>query len=200
MNNESYTFAVFFSFFLIFNGFLPLDLAVGFTIVKLFYVGRLALDTKMIDEERSLQTGQIEGCKVKNLETLQDFSLVNNIFCDKTGTLTKNILVFKKFSVMGQVLDRDMFKSIEEYSKGIQEAAKMTKEGFSERFLNFFRCLVICHDVIQVRVRDSKDEEQYSGASQDEVTFLEMCKRIGFARFVERDSNVIKIEIDGKIE
>lgn len=172
----------------------------GFTIVKLFYVGRLALDTKMIDEERSLQTGQIEGCKVKNLETLQDFSLVNNIFCDKTGTLTKNILVFKKFSVMGQVLDRDMFKSIEEYSKGIQEAAKMTKEGFSERFLNFFRCLVICHDVIQVRVRDSKDEEQYSGASQDEVTFLEMCKRIGFARFVERDSNVIKIEIDGKIE
>jgi magnesium-transporting ATPase (P-type) len=200
VNNESYTFAVFFSFFLIFNGFLPLDLAVGFTIVKLFYVGRLALDTKMIDEERSLQTGQIEGCKVKNLETLQDFSLVNNIFCDKTGTLTKNILVFKKFSVMGQVLDRDMFKSIEEYSKGIQEAAKMTKEGFSEQFLNFFRCLVICHDVIQVRVRDSKDEEQYSGASQDEVTFLEMCKRIGFARFVERDSNVIKIEIDGKTE
>jgi hypothetical protein len=50
---------VFFSFFLIFNGPIPLDLAVSFTMVKLVYVTRLNNDVKMIDEERSAETGEI---------------------------------------------------------------------------------------------------------------------------------------------
>ena len=100
--------------------------------VKLVYVGRLANDVEMIDEERSAQTGEIQGCKVKNLEALQDFSLVNNVFCDKTGTLTKNILIFKKLSVMGQTLDVDSFANLEGFAKGLQEASQMNKAGFNE--------------------------------------------------------------------
>ena len=56
--------------------------------------------------------------------------MVNNVFCDKTGTLTKNILVFKRFSVMGQVLDKDQFASTDEFAKGIHEASKMEKDNF----------------------------------------------------------------------
>jgi len=59
VENEHYTGKVFFSFFLIFNGPIPLDLAVSFTMVKLVYVTRLNQDVKMIDEERSEQTGEI---------------------------------------------------------------------------------------------------------------------------------------------
>jgi len=44
----------------------------------------------MVNEEKSISSGQIKGCKAKNLELLQDFAKVNNLFCDKTGTLTKN--------------------------------------------------------------------------------------------------------------
>ena len=42
--------------------------------------------------------------------------------------------------------------------------------------------------------------ENYSGASQDEVTFLEMCKKSQYGRFIERDSNIVKIEIEKKEE
>ena len=52
-----------------------------------------------------MESGVIKGCNVKNLELLQDFTLINNIFCDKTGTLTKNILVFKKFSFKNTIYE-----------------------------------------------------------------------------------------------
>ena len=78
------------SFYLIFNGLIPLDLAVTFILVKLFYISRLTGDADMVDIEKSTEAGKIKGCKVKNLEILQDFALINHIFCDKTGTLTKN--------------------------------------------------------------------------------------------------------------
>lgn len=66
------------------------------------------------------------------MEALQDFSLVNNVFCDKTGTLTKNILIFKKLSVMGQSLDVDSFINLDEFAKGLQQASQMNKPGFNE--------------------------------------------------------------------
>ena len=58
-------------------------------------------DPVMVNEEKSLAVGEIKSCSVKNLELLQDFSMINNIFCDKTGTLTKNILIFNSMVVDG---------------------------------------------------------------------------------------------------
>jgi magnesium-transporting ATPase (P-type) len=54
------------------------------------------------------------------------------VFCDKTGTLTKNILIFKKLSVMGQTLDIDSFINLDEFAKGLQQASQMNKPGFNE--------------------------------------------------------------------
>lgn len=78
------------SFYLLLNGLLPLDLVVVFMLSKLFYTISVEFDYQMIDVQKSIDSGVIKGCDVKNLELLQDFSLINNIFCDKTGTLTKN--------------------------------------------------------------------------------------------------------------
>ena len=72
--------------------------------------------------------------------------------------------------------------------------------------MNFWRCLCICHEVIQYEeYRDlatlskkdkldsgyafKKDPKDilYTGSSLDEITFIEMCRDVGFAYFVERD-------------
>lgn len=45
------------SFYLIFNGLIPLDLAVTFILVKLFYISRLTSDAAMIDIEKSAESG-----------------------------------------------------------------------------------------------------------------------------------------------
>jgi magnesium-transporting ATPase (P-type) len=47
----------------------------------------------------------------------------------------------------------------------------------------------------------SKDDKlQFSGSSQDEITFLEMCRDVGFCSFIERDSNMITINVQGEEE
>ena len=42
--------------------------------------------------------------------------------------------------------------------------------------------------------------QQYSGASQDEVTFLEMCRDANFAQFVQREQDLITIHVKGVME
>lgn len=68
-----------------------------------------------------------------------------------------------------------------------------------ENFVNFWRCLCICHDVIQTKDLET-GEMSLSGASQDEVTFLEMCKATGFAYFIERQADKVRICVDGNEE
>ena len=49
-----------------------------------------------------------------------------------------------------------------------------------------------------VQVKDEESGEiSLSGASQDEVTFLEMCQSAGFVYFEERDANKMRIMVDG---
>ena len=87
------------SFYLLFNGLLPLDLAVTLMITKLFMVGYITADAQMIDTEMSVQVGEDVGCQVKNLTLLEDLSRITHLFCDKTGTLTKNELVFRSLAI-----------------------------------------------------------------------------------------------------
>ena len=39
------------------------------------------------------------GCEVKNFTMTEDLGKVNHLFCDKTGTLTKNHLIFRGLAV-----------------------------------------------------------------------------------------------------
>lgn len=87
---EKYTFQSMVSHFLILNGLMPLDLAVTLMITKIIMVGLISDDIHMVDEERSFIDKQPSGCQVKNLMLHEDLSRLTHLFCDKTGTLTRN--------------------------------------------------------------------------------------------------------------
>ena len=42
-------------------------------------------------------------CKVNNMDALEDLAQVKFMFCDKTGTLTKNELIFREM----KLIDKD---------------------------------------------------------------------------------------------
>jgi len=59
VNENTYSFNAIFSFYLLLNGFIPLDLAVTISLSKIFYVFYINLDAQMINEEASLRKGEV---------------------------------------------------------------------------------------------------------------------------------------------
>lgn len=84
------------TFYLLFGGLFPLDLPVTLLFVRIFYINlSLENDVEMICPEKSKEQGELVGCVVKNIALVEDLAKINHVFCDKTGTLTKNELIFK---------------------------------------------------------------------------------------------------------
>ena len=89
------------SFFLINNAFLPLDLAVGLEMGKAMYVYFFQGDIHMtiFDVEKK----DLVACSVKSLNLHEDLAQLDYMFCDKTGTITQNELIFKAFKIVDNV-------------------------------------------------------------------------------------------------
>ena len=138
------------SFFLCFNSLIPLDLAIAFPIMKAIYTVFMVMDYEMVDEERSVEDLSIVGCEVKNLTTLEDLAKVNNIFCDKTGTLTKNQLIFRGMGVRDNAFDISNewdLDNMKLFRESIDQYLSECKD--QKEFFDFWRCICICHEVIQ---------------------------------------------------
>jgi len=76
---------------------------------------------------------------------LEEMGHVNHIFCDKTGTLTKNILLFRAFAVDGY---KFTIKDETPESMNVLRDQVDNHQQIDDKFLDFWRCLCICHDVI----------------------------------------------------
>jgi magnesium-transporting ATPase (P-type) len=96
---ENFTFKATFTFYLLFNGLIPLDLSVTLMITKLFKVWQMGRDGYMYDYEKAYVEGEEIGCQVRNMTLLEDLARITHLFCDKTGTLTKNELVFRSLAI-----------------------------------------------------------------------------------------------------
>lgn len=130
---------------------------------------------------------RLSKCQSQSYTLHEDLGQVNFLFCDKTGTLTKNELVFKKWACSGH----------EEPDVQIQRDSDA-----GEKFANFLRCITLCHDVLVLNLPDKSGVEQLtrSGSSQDELCFLEMVEDRNLAQLVDRDSEKMTIKIMGKTE
>ncbi len=98
--NFSYTlefFALFGAFFIIFNNIIPISLTITFEIAKFIQVWFISKDTKMFDEEKD------EKFKILSMKLQEDLGNVKYIFTDKTGTLTKNEMIFRACSIYSKL-------------------------------------------------------------------------------------------------
>jgi len=46
---------------------------------------------------------EILGAWINNAAVLEDMAEIDHIFCDKTGTLTKNELIFREMAIIGGI-------------------------------------------------------------------------------------------------
>lgn len=72
--------------------FVPISLIITLEMVKFIQAYFINVDAMIFDETRGIEA------KVQSSNLNEELGMVHNIFSDKTGTLTQNIMEFKKFS------------------------------------------------------------------------------------------------------
>ena len=84
---------------------MPLDLAVGLEMGKAMYVYFFQNDIHMtvFDADKK----DLVACSVKSLNLHEDLAQLDYMFCDKTGTITQNELIFKAFKIVDNVYATD---------------------------------------------------------------------------------------------
>ncbi|KAJ3400942.1 hypothetical protein HDV05_000755, partial [Chytridiales sp. JEL 0842] len=88
--------AIFFSNLILYNNLIPLPLYVGMELVKIVQALFVGWDIQLYDPSTD------EPAAPRTSALSEELGQVQYVFTDKTGTLTQNVMAFKKMSVGGQ--------------------------------------------------------------------------------------------------
>lgn len=81
------------SWILMFTYFIPISLVMTIEFVRLLQGQFITYDVDMFDQEKGIPA------KVQTSNLNEELGMVSQVFTDKTGTLTRNVMTFRKFSV-----------------------------------------------------------------------------------------------------
>ena len=156
--NQAYALNYFlqvFTFLVAYSHLIPISLYVALEIIKLIQTNLIGYDNKMYDFTKN------KPALARTSDLIEELGQVEFIFTDKTGTLTKNEMVFKKCSINFNrygVLTKPLPEDDIEYSKNFSECDDllsiervMEKRIFNQNmeeieFINkFFLIITLCH-------------------------------------------------------
>ena len=85
------------TFFILLNTMIPISLIISLETVKFLQALTIQYDLDMYCEEKDLRMS------VQSINILEELGKIDYMFCDKTGTLTSNVMEFKGCTVAGKV-------------------------------------------------------------------------------------------------
>ena len=173
-----------FTWVLLFTNFVPISLLVTLDFAKLFQGKFIEWDKRMIDTDHEIFT------KVQSSNLNEEIGQVEYVFSDKTGTLTKNEMIFKKFTAGRRSYD---FDTLIRDDPDLKELRTKSQQSF-DRVRRALKLVALCHSVIKEPTQGS-----LNASSPDELALVVGVGQLGFS-FVDRDSrNVIEIKaLDSK--
>lgn len=168
----------FFTWMLIFTNFVPISLLVTLEMVRFMQAGFIGKDIKVYFEPNDVPTGVQSSCLNEEL------GQVNYVFSDKTGTLTKNIMEFRKMSINGESFGtNDHFAGPNKIPH-----VDFVDENFDpsdSSYYDFLMHLAVCHTILS-SIKNGKVE--YKASSPDELALVNAGKFFGI-EFTGRDSD-----------
>ncbi|KAH0627846.1 hypothetical protein JD844_008353 [Phrynosoma platyrhinos] len=181
----------FWGYIIVLNTMVPISLYVSVEVIRLGQSYFINWDLQMYYPEKDT------AAKARTTTLNEQLGQIHYIFSDKTGTLTQNIMTFKKCCINGQTY---VDFSWNMYADGKftfydQYLIEKIRSGKEPEIRQFFFLLAICHTVM---VDNSDGELNYQAASPDEGALVTAARNFGFV-FLSRTQNTITISEMGTV-
>ena len=161
---------MFFSWVLIFTNFVPISLVVAIEMVKYFQAYFIKWDLRMYYEKTDMPA----AVQTSNLN--EDLGQISYIFSDKTGTLTCNIMEFRKFCINGKAYGTNQRQDPDSKKQNV-DFVDLNFDSLSEDNLEFLIHLAICNTVVVEK--DENGEIEYKASSPDELALVSAANIFG---------------------
>ncbi|KAF9764523.1 Phospholipid-transporting ATPase tat-1 [Nosema granulosis] len=163
--------------YILFSYLIPLSLFVTLEVSRMFHSAYVSNDSSL------RKNGVSSVCNNSNVT--EDLGMVEFLLCDKTGTLTKNNMVFKNVHISGQ-------NRLEiQYTCLRKKYNQLFKERLEEDIKTMFIVALLCCNGVDF-VNNS-----YEGVSQDEISILEGFRLNGI-RLLEREEKFVILDVYGE--
>ncbi|CAJ0753486.1 2508_t:CDS:2 [Entrophospora sp. SA101] len=210
-------FLIFWTSLVLFQNIVPISLYVTIEVVKTVQAYFIHSDIEMYYEKLDYP------CVPKTWNIADDLGQIEYIFSDKTGTLTQNVMEFRKCTINGvtyglgetdamrgaklqERLNSEMSNLFENKytsqkltfidSKLYQDLKVMEQQ--SKAIQNFFSALALCHTVLVEHPNENDPYEiDYKAQSPDEAALVSCARDVGFV-FLERCQDTLAIEVMGE--
>uniref|UniRef100_A0AAY4AKP9 Phospholipid-transporting ATPase n=1 Tax=Denticeps clupeoides TaxID=299321 RepID=A0AAY4AKP9_9TELE len=174
------------TFIILYNNLIPISLLVTLEVVKFTQALFINWDVEMYYPE----TDTPAMARTSNLN--EELGQVKYLFSDKTGTLTCNVMHFKKCTIAGITYGlMDGYLS-QAFSPSL--CLCPTNHPTSPQICEFLTMMAVCHTVVPER---EGDQIIYQASSPDEGALVKGAKNLGFV-FAARTPHSVIIEARGK--
>uniref|UniRef100_A0A3B3TCN1 Phospholipid-transporting ATPase n=1 Tax=Paramormyrops kingsleyae TaxID=1676925 RepID=A0A3B3TCN1_9TELE len=180
----------FLTFIILFNNLIPISLLVTLEVIKFIQAYFINWDMDMHYEV----TDTPAMARTSNLN--EELGQVKYIFSDKTGTLTCNVMQFKKCTVAGIAYGHTMLTEEAGFSDPSLLENLQSNHPTAPVILEFMTMMALCHTAVPER---SGDTIIYQAASPDEGALVRAARNLGFV-FTGRTPDSVIIESLGEEE
>uniref|UniRef100_A0ABM5ENX9 Phospholipid-transporting ATPase n=1 Tax=Pogona vitticeps TaxID=103695 RepID=A0ABM5ENX9_9SAUR len=197
---SSVTYAVyaFFGFIILFSLVIPMSMLITFEFIYLVNSCFINWDVEMYYAAKDTPA------KARSTSLNDQLGQIEYVFSDKTGTLTQNIMTFKKCCINGKIygsshggtrtertdniLNQNKYQDgkMEFYDPDLLDAIQQNNDPVVQEFM---RLLALCHTVM---VEEKENELIYQAASPDEEALVSAARNLGYV-FLSRTQDTITI-------